>query len=95
MGKLNILGIQYNNPEQVDQSTLKFATDIPPYNNVVPGGVWQPNPGAGIPQPNTFEKQTIEPESNPIVTNKQPTPLASGGRSINIPNTTVIFRNPA
>jgi hypothetical protein len=93
MGKLNILGIQYNNPDQVDQSTLKFATNIPPYNNVVPGGVWQPNYGMAIPQPGTFEKQTVEPKSNPILVNQQPKPLASDG--IKIPGSSVVFRNPA
>ena len=93
MGKLNILGIQYNNPDQVDQNTLRFANDIVPYLNAVPGAKWQANFAEAIPQPTTFEEQTIEPESNPILINKQPTPLASGG--IKIPGTTIVFRNPA
>src|SRR5438874_2675362 len=97
MGKLKlpIFGteIVYDNPRQVDQNTLKFGTDVAPYNNVVPGGVWQPNYGQSIPQPGTYEEEALEPESNRVQFNKQPAPLSSGG--IRIPNTTVVFRNPA
>jgi hypothetical protein len=44
MGKLRlpIFGteIVYDNPQQVDQNTLRFANNITPYLNAVPGAKW-------------------------------------------------------
>jgi hypothetical protein len=97
MGKLRlpIFGteIVYDNPKQVNQNTLRFANDITPYLNAVPGAKWEPNFAEAIPQPTTFEEQTREPETSPVMFNQQPKPLTSAG--IKIPGTTVVFRNPA
>jgi hypothetical protein len=91
MGKLKlpIFGTEiiYDNPQQVNQNSLKFGTDVGITLNVVPGATWQPN-FAAIPQPDTFD--STEPESSSVAFNQQPAPTG-----IKIPGTTVVFRNPA
>jgi hypothetical protein len=102
MGKLNIAGIVFDNPQQVDQSTLNWQpgltltaqpTEAPVgfgYGyKAAPGGIgygWM-----AIPKPGSFDANP--PTANPVLFGKQPPSLSAGG--IQIPNSSVVFKSPA
>ena len=90
MGKLNILGIQYSNQEQVDQSTLNWQPGLTLTAEILPGvGI-----GYGymaVPKPNSTDPS--QATANPVLFGKQPPSLSAGG--IQIPNSSSTVKNPA
>ena len=85
MGKFTLLGIRYDNPQQIDQSTLNWEKDLILTE-------WQPGYGwFRKPQPGTYDANP--PQATPVLFGKQPPPLSAGG--IQIPNSSTTINNPA
>jgi hypothetical protein len=67
MGKLNIGGIAYDNPLQVEQQSLVFPPGCTnnPDPDAVAGKVWKPNFAMSFPKPGSFD--TNPPTANSVV----------------------------
>ena len=88
MGKFTLLGIRYDNPQQVDQSTLDWQPGLTLTSQPTQqGGIgygWM-----AIPKPNSTDPSPVT--ANPVLFGKQPPSLSAGG--IQIGTSTV--KNPA
>ena len=99
MGHIQVPGtsVVYDDPRQVDQSTLidsqtgKIWGIQPLGGGTLSNGVALAFPAPWSPQPGSFD--ATPPQANPVLFNKQSASLSEGG--IKIPNSTCTVKNPA
>ena len=99
MGQINIPGtsITYSNPKQIDQKTLVFPVGMttpgypPNVNGTLAGVTWVQNGPTALPQPGSYDPTPVV--ANPVLFGQQPPSLSAGG--INIPNSSVVLKNPS
>jgi hypothetical protein len=91
MGKFTLLGIRYDNPQQVDQTTLNWQPGLTLVIQPADGSSGIGQGYMAIPKPNSIDPSPAT--ANPVLFGKQPPSLSAGG--IQIPNSSVVFKSPA